>query len=487
MSQAIGGVTRNIAAQQQQNVGGPEARSGAPAELQGAHASPLRIFGRILAGIFTLGISEGIRAIIHHVKAGEAPAPRDPVADLPPAPPRADIFNKSIASKFQENNLPPDFEASVTEAFNRMEARFGEDMFPKDSELRTSPQTSLSFEVKNTLRQTDEAITPQAFSALVEKKATYALLRNVMTTHVTDLCARIGYQKSPSLLAGNFLSGNPEIIAAMDNITDRASLDHFMATTLSRLEVSVRRNQELDVSRTQAQAAAIQTFAQQTGLSEDAVRQRINLGDLDNRFTYLSADILDGKRPLAGQEMRDAFTQVAKTFAERKAALYTSVDTLNLPPDLRNSWKDAVLTQNTLTKGDLYTTWYGISRGVTVSESILHALNEGVSDRELLSMLEILGTQVRDAIMAHYGQGGWAELGGDGQSDALFYTGQATLAAHDELRHALMDRPELVDRLYQMAGADMAQGFSSDTLAAAELRCGAQGAMMLLNGVRRTE
>lgn len=95
MSQAIGGVTGNIAAQQQQNVGGPEARSGAPAELQGAHASPLRTFGRILAGIFTLGISEGIRAIIRHVKAGEAPAPRDPAADLPPAPPRRpNIFLK---------------------------------------------------------------------------------------------------------------------------------------------------------------------------------------------------------------------------------------------------------------------------------------------------------------------------------------------------------------------------------------------------------
>ena len=487
MSQAIGGLTRNIAAQQQQNVGGPEARSGAPAELQGAHASPLRTFGRILAGIFTLGISEGIRAIIRHVKAGEAPAPRDPAADLPPAPPRADIFNKSIASEFQANNLPPDFKAAVTEAFDRMEARFGEDMFPKDSKLRTSPQTSLGFEVKDALRQTDEAITPQAFSALVEKKATYALLHNVMTTHVTDLCARIGYQKSPSLLAGNFLGGNPEIIAAMDNITDKASLDHFMATTLQRLEASVRHNHELHVSKTQAQTDAIQTFSRQTGLSEDTVRQRINLGDLDNRFTYLSVDILDGKRPLAGQEMRDAFTQVAKTFAERKAALYTSVDTLDLPPDIRNSWKDSVLTQNTLTKGDLFTTWYGISRGVAVSESILPALNDGVGDRELLGMLEVLGTQVRDAVMAHYGQEGWAELGGDGQSDALFYTGQATLAAHDELRQALMDRPELVDRLYQMAGDDVAQGFSSNTLAAAELRCGAQGAMLLLNSVQRTE
>ena len=487
MSQAIGGVTRNIAAQQQQNVGGPEARSGAPAELQGAHASPLRTFGRILAGIFTLGISEGIRAIIRHVKAGEAPAPRNPAADLPPAPPRADIFNKSIASEFQANNLPPDFKAAVTEAFDRMEARFGEDMFPKDSKLRTSPQTSLGLEVRDTLRQTDEAITPQAFSALVEKKATSALLHNVMTAHATDLCDSIGFKKSPSLLAGNFLNGTPEIRAAMDNITDRASLDHFMATHLPRLEMSIRLNQELDVARSQAEAAAIQTLAQKTGLNEDTVRQRINLVDLDNRFTYLSADILDGTRPLAGQEMRDAFTQVAKTFAERKAALYASVDTLNLPQDINNAWKDAVLTQNTLTKGDLYTTWHGISRGVAVSESILPALNDGVGDRELLGMLEVLGTQVRDAVMAHYGQEGWAELGGDGQSDALFYTGQATLAAHDELRHAFMDRPELIDRLYQMAGDDVAQGFSSNTLAAAELRRGAQGAMLLLNGVQRTE
>ena len=65
--------------------------------------------------------------------------------------------------------------------------------------------------------------------------------------------------------------------------------------------------------------------------------------------------------------------------------------------------------------------------------------------------------------------------------------GDVTPQEIDELRQALMDRPELVDRLYQMAGDDVAQGFSSNTLAAAELRCGAQGAMLLLNSVQRTE
>ena len=63
----------------------PQGGTGAPAELHGARPSAAALAGRIVAGIFTLGISEGIRAIVHHARAGAAPEPRAPVQDLPPA------------------------------------------------------------------------------------------------------------------------------------------------------------------------------------------------------------------------------------------------------------------------------------------------------------------------------------------------------------------------------------------------------------------
>ena len=76
----------------------PRAEADAPAELRGARPSAGTYAGRVILGIFTLGISEGIRALVHHARAGEAPAPRVAGEHLPPAPPRADAFNRGLAA-----------------------------------------------------------------------------------------------------------------------------------------------------------------------------------------------------------------------------------------------------------------------------------------------------------------------------------------------------------------------------------------------------
>ena len=94
----------------------PRAEADAPVELRGARPSARRVAGRVILGIATLGISEGIRALVRHVRAGEAPGPRVAGEHLPPAPPRADAFNKGLADGLGKGTLPAAHQAAVSEA-----------------------------------------------------------------------------------------------------------------------------------------------------------------------------------------------------------------------------------------------------------------------------------------------------------------------------------------------------------------------------------
>ena len=100
---------------QQHQVGEVAPRAGAdvPAELRGARPSAGAVAGRVLLGIFTLGISEGVRALVHHARAEAAPAPRVTGANIPQAGPRADAFNASLADGLRRGTLPPAYRAAL--------------------------------------------------------------------------------------------------------------------------------------------------------------------------------------------------------------------------------------------------------------------------------------------------------------------------------------------------------------------------------------
>ena len=140
MSQ-IGQVGNGGIPQQQQQIQQAASRpgAGAPPELQGARPSRGAVIGRIFAGIFTLGLSEGILAMVRHARAGSAPAPRVAAESIPPAPPRADMFNRELATSLLKNELPPAYRAAVNEALGELRARFGADVIPEGVMLARRP------------------------------------------------------------------------------------------------------------------------------------------------------------------------------------------------------------------------------------------------------------------------------------------------------------------------------------------------------------
>lgn len=110
-----------------------------PPNCEGRGRPPGVVAGRVLLGIFTLGISEGVRALVHHARAEAAPAPRVTGANIPQAGPRADAFNASLADGLRRGTLPPAYRAALGEAVDELRARFGADIVPEGLSLKICP------------------------------------------------------------------------------------------------------------------------------------------------------------------------------------------------------------------------------------------------------------------------------------------------------------------------------------------------------------
>ena len=451
----------------------PRAEADAPAELRGARPSAGSVAGRVILGIFTLGISEGIRALVRHARAGEAPGPRVAGEHLPPAPPRADAFNRGLADGLGKETLPAAHQAAVSEALADLRARFGADILPEGMTLKTLPDKfELLGGVKDALRTAAEEVSPQALRALIVEKGTPLMANRVLEARIGACCEEIGYAGAkPAIIRQSLLRDSPELSAALSACADRAAVDARLEAFMPRIADDVRLRHAVADAQARAQESAVSGLAQATGLSEALVRQQTDFTKLENSFAYLAADVLKGENPARGDDLVAAFRNIADRFVNQKAQLFASVDRLGLSPRLADDWKSNALSERTLDKGDMFTSFHAVGSGVD-ARSLLEALNAPAGefgDREILGLMESLGAKVTSALHAHYGLEAWAELGGDGQGDARFYAAQAMLDVVPGLCDALAARPDLVDRLMNMLSDDIGKGMelsgsSSDAL-----------------------
>ncbi len=484
------------AVQQEMGVTAPRVATEAPAELRGARLSSGRRALRVVLGIFTLGISEGVLALVRHAREGQVPQPRVAAAGLPAAPPRADVFNKEIADGLHDNKIPATFQAAVGEALEQLRNRFGAEYVPQDASLATLPQgRELCHTLGLALKRMPDELSPQVLRAQVEEKGVQLIARQAMQSRVAACCAEIGYDAGrPGLISSAFLSKNPALLEELQSCANLEEMNRVIDANMDSIRDNIALRQEIHTAETEAKNSVITNLARATGLNEDSVRARLDLKKLEDSFAYLGTDLLSGAKSLRGDALSEAFNGIADKFVRNKAELFASVDRLGLPPQISDEWKECVLTQRTLSKGDMFAVWHGIGSGMNIGNSLLTVLNapaEAFSDREILGLVESLGAKLTDALFAHYGPQGWAELGGDGQGDARYYAGQAMLAAHPELMEALSARPELVSRLMGMCGDDIgasmeAQMTSTLNEAAVQQKRAAETAQAILLGVPRS-
>lgn len=478
---------------QQHQVGEVAPRAGAdvPAELRGARPSAGAVAGRVLLGIFTLGISEGVRALVHHARAEAAPAPRVTGANIPQAGPRADAFNASLADGLRRGTLPPAYRAALGEAVDELRARFGADIVPEGLSLENLPgRDALIRSVADSMRAASDEISPESLRGLLVDQGAPMMAGRTLKARLDASCAEIGYADADAgLLLDHVLKSEPELAAALPGCADRAAADALLEEAMPRIREYVQVDHAMNEARTQARENAVTGLARATGLSEAVVRRQVDFTKLENSFNYLAKDIRTGENPARGDALDAEFGRLADKFVHQKARLFASVDGLGLSARMADAWKNAALTSGTLDKEDMFTAFHAVGSRVDASR-LLEALNAPAgefADQDIFGLLQSLALQLNEKLLGHYGPEAWDKLGGDGQSDARFYAAQAMLDAAPGLTEALAARPDLVERLLDMVSEERIQGMDmsgSDDPALQEqgllLRQGADAGQLIL-------
>ncbi len=463
MSQ-IGQVGNGGIPQQQQQIQQAASRpgAGAPPELQGARPSRGAVIGRIFAGIFTLGLSEGILAMVRHARAGSAPAPRVAAESIPPAPPRADMFNRELATSLLKNELPPAYRAAVNEALGELRARFGADVIPEGVMLGNWPGgQSLMFNISGMLRAAADEVSPQVLRAMVDEQGMPLMAKQVLECRIGAYCEEIGFAGAAlNLLRDKVLEEHPELDASLAACANRADADAVLEPAMPALREFVQLRHAVRNAEIQAKDGAVAKLAQATGLSEAVIRERTNWTKLESSFTYLRTDIFKGEKPLHGDELNAAFKQIADKFAQQKTELFNSADGLGLSARLADSWKEDALKTDTLSRGDMFREFHAAGSGIDAS-SLLAALNAPAgefTDEEIFGLIESLAMKIHGILTSRYSAAEWAEIGADGQNLAQFYAAQAMLDAVPGLAEALAARPRLVEGFIDRASEQFSQG-----------------------------
>ena len=470
----------------------------APAELQGARPSRGARIGRVLLGIFTLGVSEGIRALIRFTSEALAQAERRVAADpgIPAARPRADAFNQSIADGLKKQALPPAFQAAVAEAIEEMRARFGTEVVPEGTTLATIPDSyGIRAELSKELRAMGEEVTPQILRAKMEARLQQAYPKVALEQRIAEHCAQKDYKVdtfTTQRIVKGVLARYPQMVTDLKASDSLEALTPVLDANMPHIEAEVAFRKQIDETQAKAKDTIIANLARATGLSEQIVSQKLNMEALNSSISFINEDFSKGL-PLASKEaVESAYGKLVERFTQQKTALLTAVDELNVPVQLRESMKEEILTQPTLSKVEEFKAWTGIGIRTEVdTDQLIQALKAPASeanDKQVYELLRNLGLKVVDALVEHYGAAGWFKLGGDGQTDAKFYAIKAMLGAHPELIEALASRPELRDNLRTLLWEELAQSTdpelnSTQPERAQQLRHAVEGARYILEAL----
>lgn len=430
----------------------------APAVLQNARPSAGSTVCRVLAGIFTLGISEGILAICRHIEAKNAPAARGAAEALPEAEPSVTQRNAALSEQFKNDSLPPELKAAVAEAFSELRTRYGDKALPEGSTVQEFlanatvqggfREKAVINEVANAIKNSQTEISPQDLKNCILEKANPKLAS--LAAHACIL-----EQAENKIPAGRVVSilsilsktaGFDEELAGCKNAEEvkNCLLNHpKFADTLEYFVGYCECENKTDQYITAE-------LAKLTGKSEQEIQSLLDLNDVKTKYTYASEDTT-GTAKERLEQLNAKFHDIAAKFIQMKTDLYTSIEPLTVSEGLKEQLRNDVLNESTLKKGYVFSRAEQAVSQVNVS-SLIRVLQEGnaVSDVDLTGMLKAVSVQLSDAIVKQYTQAELADLGGDGNAVTMASACQILLDKNPELVELLKSDPAKIGRLIDM-------------------------------------
>lgn len=420
-----------------------------PVELRGARPSAGAIVGRVLAGIFTLGISEGIRAIVRHVRVGQPAGVHQEPAQQVVTP---EAFNRTMSDKMYQGQLPPEYQAAVDSMIEELRGQFGTERVPVNATLDTlDGGRSIRSTARNRMCEATQNVTPEQMCAMLKEKFVYNTKYDCM---VKAIKAKI----QPQIREGEnaFFRANviiaafehcPEyadLAARIKNSTDQASLDTVLADMLTHVDKELQVARFVGEQQNVAVQDAVHKLAEQTGWTEETVR---SLTDFDKLGLPSTAKDGLSKRPLGADDIKAVFTPKVDGFVQRKMTLFNSVKALDAPQYMKEAWERDVLAYKTLSEPYLLSKSFQAGSSVDARPLLEAMQDKTFSNDDICALVEGYGVKLSNAIYGTFSQAEWTELGGDGQGEARNFSSRAMLASVPGLLEAMQSRSGLMEAL----------------------------------------
>lgn len=437
-----------------------------PQVLRNARPSGTAVAGRVIAGIITLGISEGIRAIVVKCRSQSAPAPRtaSASASIPAATPNTDQLNTQLADSLK-GALAPAHAAAVREAFDELRAAFGQDTFTPGTTFKDITHEPGSLEnqwlraAAKAVREAESEVTPQELKNIIKTTASPLLADASMAKYIAAHSTGLDDVSAP-IVRNNLLRQHPELktrIATCCNEREVAAiLDQCEA-----LEPLIRRMEGKVAALADATQRITREFAQLTGTSTAHMRAKLDLASFNNKCAIADSAISEATASDESaylERIRDTCQEIATKFIDDKSAMFRSVDGLAVSDTLKTELRNSIFTTSTMTKPYVLERAEAAASKVDAGslERVLREPEGTISHQDIYNMFKSTALRITQAIESTYTQAEIADLGGDGQGLVTGLACQILLDKNPGIAAALRARPELAAAIQNMASETMA-------------------------------
>lgn len=422
----------------------------APAALQGARHSVGRIAARVVAGLLTAGLSEGIRAVVVSIK--DAFDNYDQVARVEAdrlAQAKVDACNHQLASTIQSGKeLPSAMKAAIHEGLEEVHNAFGNGDLNPAGEMSPNCLKHL----QSTIRLSHDAITPERLKALViehaRPEATTNILHSKLQQFITHENLNSVSPQDMAMLKNPDLAGLQSRIADCQNADDAHALyEEFKAP----LENTIKFQDAAYSSWNEVRAEALDTIAEHTGLSPETTKSSPALQSLTHEVRAVFNDMATKNEFPNADQIKTTFKDLMTAQLGAKDALIESIQDLPISPALKEEFKIEVFCNSKFrSTPDLFTKAAEAIKDIDTNSLIAASqMPKGtMRPSELADLFKSLGANLDAHLSTAYGDG-MEKL-----SKEELYTAKAVVAKmlfdqHPALAEAFHAAPNVISHMSQ--------------------------------------
>lgn len=446
----IDGIARPNQLSAPQNIA-PQEANRAPAALQGARHSTGVIVARVIAGIMTAGISEGVIAMhrgVQSYRAEKARVAEALAAELAQA--QIDTSNNSLASSLQSGRgLSAPMKQAVQEAMQDLAASFGDaNVTAKTKDIKSWPSCN---ELCNYIRQSQTEINPTDLKNLLVEHGRAGVINQTAGTLFANLKAEDGLtDKVPSSLSSFLEPSLSGLHSGLKDCQSANDVQAIFAQYKTPLKEAIAFAAEVENVKDSVRQEGIDNITQVTGLSTQTVVKSSAMQAFNKKAQVLYTSLRAQTPPPHGDALKAAFSKILEDDMMPKARLMASSEILAISDTLKQDFRDSVFTNHSFKDPNLFINGSRAAQNIHTASliSVLQSPDAQTSDEELLGMFQAIGAQLNDNLAQEYGDA-FKNLDGNERSNARNVTVQIFLDKNPHFVAALRDKPTSIERVAQ--------------------------------------